>query len=361
MKLVFIDRLTRGMRTAADIFPDGEHTVPYIRKNTVLTEGMLAEMRRLGIRFAYIQERATAHSGGDSAPYAHSVVARKDPPLITSVMRDEAVGTLKEVFSASGRLTKLIEKLESVVSHLVDTLERDNSMIVNIGDLKSYDDYTYHHSISVAVLSIAMGQQLGLDPAALRRLGMCAMMHDIGKTAVPIELIQKPGRLSQEEYEAVKQHASAGYAHLVRERIGDEELWWGVRHHHEKVDGTGYPDGIGGGKIPMLSRILSVADVYDALTSNRPYRVPMSPADAVEYLMGGVGTSFDYVMVKAFLKRVRIYPLGSRLMLSDGRVGTVLSCENQLRPVLRLENGHILDLFHDPACRSIVICQICPD
>lgn len=352
------------MIVGQDVVPPGGGGVPYVRAGTVLTEGMISEMHRLGIRFAHISERVVAPgSGGGSGAAPSLPVIPKPKPVIAPQLRDNAVGTLQDMFSAASirdvhESARIVKQLDAVVDQLIDSIQKDSGMLVNIGDLKSYDDYTFHHSLSVAVVSLAIGQHLRFDRAALRQLGMCAMMHDIGKTAVPIELIHKPSRLSDDEFAVIKNHSPAGYDYLVGAGIGDEEMWQGVLHHHEKTDGTGYPDGMAGEEIPVMSRILSVADVYDALTSNRPYREPMQPAEAVEYVMGGTGTAFDYDMVTAFLQRMELYPVGSRLLLSTGKFATVLSNENQMRPVVRLDSGEIMDLYRDKQCRSMVITRL---
>lgn len=378
MKMVFIDNMRPGMVVAQDVFALDSGSIPLVAKNALLTDVIIEKLEQRGIRFIYIKEksdrppasrRAYASSGADKPP-ARQFYVPKPKPVIDVKLREDAIKSLDEVFTSisigkedvHASSVQIVKHLDKVVGQLVDSLQKDHSALVNINDLKSYDEYTFHHSLSVAVISIALGQYLGFDNKALHQIGMCSMMHDIGKTAIPIEIIHKTSRLDDEEFSLIKTHSPAGYDYLTKTVIGDEELCQGVLHHHEKTDGTGYPSGLQGDEIPLMSRIISVADVYDALTSNRPYRQPMQPADATEYIMGGVGTAFDYDIVSAFVKKMELYPVGSCIELSNGKLAIVLNNENQMRPVVRLAtSGDILDLYRDRSCLSIVVNRLIPE
>lgn len=367
MKLMVTEQLKSGMVTARDVFPPNNTLVPYIRKGTRLTAAMLEEMVRLNIHFAYVD--APSDPPAPTQPVADFPFPEKKPSLPPQLQKD-ALLSLENAFSAAELVApedihassvQVIRQVDAVVGRLVDSLNSEKDIMVNITDLKSYDEYTYHHSLSVAVLSIAIGQYLGLGDAGLNQIGMAAMMHDIGKTAVPIEVIHKTSRLDEAEFNIVKNHSPAGYDYLLHTAIEDDELCEAVLFHHEKVDGTGYPQGIAGDDIPVLSKIISVADVYDALTSNRPYRIPMQPAEAIEYLMGSVGSAFDLDVVDAFIHKVELYPVGSRVLLSNSRAAVVLRNENPMRPVVQLlDSGEILDLYRDRSCLSIVVSKLLP-
>jgi putative nucleotidyltransferase with HDIG domain len=241
---------------------------------------------------------------------------------------------------------QVINGLNNVIGQLVSAISRDTTGLVQINDLKSYDEYTYHHSLSVAILSIATGQALKLSTPKLFSLGRCAIMHDIGKQLTPIEIINKKGKLTQEEFLIVKKHAAEGAMSIKNKGIGDMELWSGIMFHHEKIDGTGYPKQLTGKEIPLFSRIIAVADVYDAVTSYRSYRTPMSPADAYEYIMSETGTAFEHDIVIAFAKKLQLYPVNTVVELSDKRKGVVVENNNlSLRPMVRvLPSNELLDL-----------------
>ena len=279
-----------------------------------------------------------------------------DVPPVKNLMEDDLkeeavteIRTLFDIAKTDGDMTtayRVVKELNNVVNYLVDTISSESNAVVHITDLKSYDEYTYHHSLSVAVLAIAIGQGLGIDSDKLKKLGNCAIMHDIGKTKVPLELINKPGRLTKEEFDIVKQHANNGRSFLERCDIGDFELWAAVAHHHEKVDGSGYPKGLKGDEIPLFSQIISIGDVYDAVTSYRAYRLPMSPADAIELVMSEIGRSFDYDIVNVFVGKLELYPVNSIVQLSDKRLAIVVENTNSMRPIVRtLDNGVLLDLM----------------
>ena len=255
-----------------------------------------------------------------------------------------------------------IKQIENVSEKLVRNINKNKEITIGISDLQTYDENTYLHSLSVTVIAIAIGTELGLNRKQLCDLGVCALLHDIGKVEIPIELISKPAKLTEAEYAVVKTHTSLGANYICANKEIDKGIYLGVISHHEKVDGTGYPNGLHKDEIPLMARIISVADVYDALTANRPYRKPVKPFEAIEYIMGGVGTSFDYNIVKAFLRRIEPYPIGSCVRLSDGRRGKIIrgNSNNPLRPVLKVigEKDEVLDLYNDFNLKNVVISDI---
>lgn len=411
MKLVSVKELLPGMVLAQDVYLEENPSTAYLRRGFVLTDKAIERLHSRRVRRVHIEDekpsapqaftplypkRVSPGAPAESAPvtytpkppvFSHDALgqprrANVMPPVlhvahatilaprptIDEDLREEAIQSLENTFdeiliSDSGiyGTPESLAPLDEVVSRLVRTVVFDKRTLVNINDLKSFDEYTYHHSLSVAVLSIAIGRQMGFSTNQLNKLGMAAMMHDIGKTAVPQELIKKPGRLDKREYGLVQEHAKAGTGYLMGSSVGDEKLWRAVLGHHEKMDGTGYPLGLKGNVIPMWSRIISVADVYDALTSARPYRMPMQPADALEYVMGGIGSSFDYDAVQALMVKVDLYPVGSSVELSNGELALVLDNENTMRPIVEiLGRGDVVDLFRDRQYLSVVVRRTVP-
>lgn len=353
LKLVLVEELQSGMTLAADVYSSEDSISPIIRSGIVLTSYVINHLKRRGISSVYIESDEVEE------------VARepKSPPALDPVLQKEALSNIEEIFlSAANRdmapSVQIIQHLETVVEKLVDSLLSEEKALVNINDLKSFDDYTYHHSLSVAVLSIAMGQHLGYSGPELNRLGTSAIMHDIGKTAIPVEIIRKAAKLTPEEFDLIKTHSTEGYNYLTKNHVGDVQIWEGVLYHHERIDGSGYPSGLRGIDIPKWSRIISVADVYDALTSNRPYRRPMQPADAIEYIMGGTGSAFDFDMVTALMRKVDLYPVGSKVELSNGHTALVVDNDNQMRPIVRLGNGDTVDLYRDRHYLSVVVKRV---
>lgn len=368
MKMVPIKKVVPGMTLAQDVFVYQDKNTAYLRRGAALDAVTIRRLREHGVEKVYVEGLYTAPTRQPIVFETHTPVSRSMAPL-PQQLRHDAISSLENLFTGGAiqegdihQAAQLVSQLDTVVSQLVNALSSDHAALVNISDLKSYDDYTYHHSLSVAVLSIGVGQYLGLSARQLNSLGLCAMMHDIGKTAIPIEIIRKPSKLDDDEYNTIKSHSSLGTSYLMEANIGNETLWGAVLFHHERMDGKGYPRGLKGNTIPVFSRIISVADVYDALTSARPYRQPMQPSEAIEYIMGGCNTAFDYDIVTALMHKVDLYPAGSIVQLSDGRYALVLDNENQLRPIVELLDSHnVIDLFRDRGFLNVTITRAVPE
>ena len=206
-----------------------------------------------------------------------------------------------------------ISDLETRVSELLPAGEQGLYELARSIDEK--DLYTYGHSERVCQYALALGRSAGLDEDRLSLLAKAALLHDLGKVEVPTAILRKPSRLTEDEFRQVAQHPARA-ADVIGQHEAYAEVASVVRHHHERVDGTGYPDGLRGAEMPAESRILAVVDAYDAMVSNRPYRRSMSTDDALEQLRGGVGTQFDPLYTAAFVSIVR-----DRQLLRAGRLG----------------------------------------
>ena len=271
--------------------------------------------------------------------------------VLDEKLKEQAIDSVKQLFTCfdaknDGTFNKTtahqcVSNIEEVVDDLLTVITGDNTGLVHINDLKSFDEYTYHHSLSVSILAMATGRELGLANSDLLRLGRCAMLHDIGKQLVPKDIINKKGKLTDAEFDTVKTHSYLGASNLKINAIGDVELWNSIMFHHERVDGSGYPKQLKGKDIPLFSKIISVADVYDAITSYRTYRNPMLPSEAIKIIVKDAGTAFDYDVVKAFYAKLDIYPINTIVELSDSRLGIVVDSENtfRLRPAVRIWGG----------------------
>jgi putative nucleotidyltransferase with HDIG domain len=339
-----MENIKAGMVTAAPVYvrnEEGRHLM-LVKQGTALTDLIIGRLYRYHVTLVAVF----------SDEPAAALPLSKIKPIISENLATEALGGLQDLFSvaAGSKVTtahRAVRQLDDVVDQLVETVSHEAGGLVHISHLKSHDDYTYHHSLSVAVLSIAIGRTMRLKKCELRELGRAAIMHDIGKILVPTDILNKPGKLTDTEFEIIKEHSAKGAAYLKKEGIGNSAMWDAIYAHHEKMDGTGYPSGLKGGEIPFFARIITVADVYDAVTSYRPYRGPMSPSVAFELLMSNADRAFEYNVVKAFAKSVEFYPIGAVLSISNGRIGMVVDNVNALRPTLRmLDNGEIVNLVH---------------
>lgn len=344
-----LSELRSGMLLAEDVIVFYRTPIPLLTKGTQLTERLIARMRSFDVNGAYISDGVN----DDIIPPA---------PVIPPEIHAEAAFRAKEFYTGiesltSERVFQNIRQLDQAVSQLRHSLEKNTTALVDVTNLQAYDDCTYRHSLSVAVLAMAVGMELHLEKHTLQRLGLSAILHDIGKMAIPISVLNKPGKLTSEEFARVKTHAERGKEYLEKAGFNDEEILGGVCFHHERLDGEGYPLGLTDQKIPRFAKIISVVDIYDALTSHRPYRTPMQPSEAVEYLMGNCGSALELSFVQAFLRRVELYPVGCCVLLSDGRKAIVVNNANPLRPVVRLMDPphQELELFSDQSLYNTVI------
>jgi len=230
------------------------------------------------------------------------------------------------------------DKARVLVSRLADQVIQNPDALVWLTHLKNRDEYTATHCINVCILALTFGRSLDLDDEPLHKLGMGALLHDIGKMQVPDEILNKPGRLSKAEFEIMKGHPTHGHAMLVDDHELEAESLHVVLHHHERLDGGGYPQGLAEVDIPLLTRIASIVDVYDAITSDRCYHDGVSPALALENLFKWSKGNFDVRLLEQFIKCLGIYPIGSVVRLNTNEVGMVVATDHdhRVKPIVLL-------------------------
>jgi putative nucleotidyltransferase with HDIG domain len=210
-----------------------------------------------------------------------------------------------------------------LVDDVMESINRHPDALLSLARLKTADEYTYMHSVAVCALMVALGRQLGLNDEQCHEAGMAGMLHDLGKAAMPQDILNKPGKLTPEEFDIIKQHAMRGYEMLVAGADVSEGVLDVCRHHHERWDGTGYPDGLAGEQISLLARMGAVCDVYDAVTSDRPYKAGWDPAHSLSQMATWKG-HFDTAVFQSFVKSIGIYPTGSLVRMRSGRLAVVL-------------------------------------
>jgi putative nucleotidyltransferase with HDIG domain len=208
------------------------------------------------------------------------------------------------------------------VEDISDSISRNPGAIISLARLKTADDYTYMHSVAVCAMMVALAKQLGLDDAQTRSCGMAGLLHDLGKVAMPTDVLNKPGKLTDAEYAVMQTHPTEGFKMLKASPNVDMVAQDVVLHHHEKMDGSGYPEGLKGDEISLYAKMGAVCDVYDAITSNRPYKTGWDPAESLRKMAEWTG-HFDKKVFQAFVKSMGIYPVGSLVRLTSGRIGVV--------------------------------------
>ena len=298
-------------------------------------EETLARVRRCGAAECWID----VSKGNDVAP-AEPVVQLAPPPapaakpIVRKSMAEElqnAASVLKRSKAAmnslfaEARMGNVVNTsgCRPLINDIVESIDRNADALISLCRLKMADEYTYMHSVSVCALMVSLGRQLGLDDATCREAGMAGLLHDLGKAAMPQDIINKPGKLTDEEFTIIKSHPVKGYEMLLESGVDNERVLDVCRHHHERMDGKGYPDALAEENISLIARMSAVCDVYDAVTSNRPYKAGWDPAESVARMASWQG-HFDSIVLQTFIKTIGIYPIGSLVRLASGKLGVVV-------------------------------------
>ena len=216
-----------------------------------------------------------------------------------------------------------LDHVADMVNEISDSVLRHPNAMISLARLKTSDEYTYMHSVAVCALMIALSRQLGMPSEQVHEAGMAGLLHDIGKMAIPDVILNKPGKLTDNEFSTMREHPEAGGRMLLESRQISALVLDVCLHHHEKVDGSGYPHRLAGEQISLFARMGAVCDVYDAITSDRPYKKGWDPAESIRKMAEWKG-HFDERVFQAFVKSVGIYPVGALVRLESGRLGVVM-------------------------------------
>lgn len=210
-----------------------------------------------------------------------------------------------------------------LVDEIASSVGRNPGAIVSLARLKTHDDYSYMHSMAVCALMVSLARQLGMDEREAREAGLAGLLHDMGKALMPLEVLNKPGKLTDAEFEIMKTHPRRGFELLEEGRGVGPDVLDVCLHHHERPDGKGYPEGLSGAALTRIARMGAVCDVYDAITSNRPYKEGWDPADSIAK-MASWKEQFDAEVFQAFVKSLGIYPIGSLVRMRSGKLAVVV-------------------------------------
>jgi len=355
MRYVSVDSIEAGMILGKPLI--GKNDGILLKRGAVLQISYINKIKELGYNGIYVEDDLSRDI--------------QIPEIIDENLRFEAIKTVKESFMNIERWRiippKTFNTISGIINSIVDSILTNRDAMVNLIDLKLFDDYTYYHSVNVCILSLVIGVAFNFNKSQLYDLGLASALHDIGKIYIPKEILNKKDKLTREEFEIIKTHSSRGYIFVKDNSDIPPVSYVAILHHHEKYDGSGYPSECKGDNISLFGRIISIADVYDAITSDRPYRKALPPYEAIEYIMGNGGIAFDPNIVKVFTRKIAPYPVGTSVRLSNNKIGLVVENYTDCctRPKIKIyKHGdkvvapYFIDLKNDLNTVGIVIAGI---
>lgn len=331
MRFVSIRHAQPGMKVGRTVFTEDGKVL--LGVGMTLTERLIQGLVRSGVDSLYIDD-----------PRTEDIVVED---VIRPETRQVAVETIEKTVKQITNSNKLARKIslkemglhfQQAFGSILDDLMQNKQMVAHLANISTHSPSLYHHSVNVAVLATAVGMSIGYNRSQLIELGVGAMLHDIGKVQLPAELLQKKERWNEAEMEIAKQHCMLGFNLLRKEHDISLLSAHICLQHHERLDGSGYPQGLKGKNIHEYAQIVGICDIYDSLTSPRPWRKRYMPQDALEFLMGAGGHLFEHRLINAFRSHIAIFPIGSSVVLNTGEVGVVCRVDPDYchRPTIRI-------------------------
>lgn len=331
MRLISVEMLRPEMKIARAVYQQGALILPAGRSNVTR---YIPNLQNMGIEYVYVEDDK---SEGIEIPDAIAEKTRNDCKQVLQATMQQ--------FSTTDRME--IGALQQCVGNVIADILKNPDVQVSLNDIASKDEYTFTHSVSTMVYALMIARKLNYSEQMLNLLGMGTLLHDVGKMIVDPSVMFKEGRLTKQEYEYVKMHTMYGYQALRRITMLPEQARQIAYMHHERLDGSGYPRGLSGDQIPEFSRIVAIADVYDALTTDRCYRKKWPADKAMNFLIERSEVNFDPELVALFTQQLAVYPNGSLVRLSNQYVGIVYDQNRSmpLRPIVRvIQNPEGVDI-----------------
>lgn len=338
LKEIPLSKLETGM--FVECYGDGSFANPFHHmRDYIHTPTQVMEFKSLGVNLVTIDDSKTKKCCDPIRP------GMVEPPF-----QFQGIHSAGKVYShCMGHVMDVMQRVRKgmdvdftqsyeAVDVLLAGVERDPAHLTLLAKLHHYDDYTLRHSLNVSLLALVFGKHLGMEREPLRRLAFAGLYHDVGKFKIPIEILNKPGRLSDREFEVMKHHSLIGYELLKDHPSISEDILLGVLHHHERSDGQGYPRQLTVEEKDPFSRILTIVDIFDALTSDRSYKKAYTPHDSIKAMFSWRNESFHPGLLEKFVECLGVYPPGSFVRLTDQTCGVVIEArpECPARPVVKV-------------------------
>lgn len=323
MRLEFIDRVKENDVLGKSILTDEGQIL--LKSGVKLTQNYINKLKELNVLYVYVEDDRL-----DDVNVEDEKLTELKQATIKSMSN-----IVKSLYGCDdNQFKQSLSAVDDLISYIVEIGDVDKSLY----DIKTYDNYTYVHSLDTCIMATFLGMTSGLSEYDLKELGVGAILHDIGKTKIPLSIINKHGKLTEDEFSEIKKHTIYG-GEMLRKNISIPDSVISVaEQHHERVDGTGYPYGLVGGQISKFAKIACLCDVYDAVSNDRCYRKKFNPNDAYELILAQSGSSFEPIIVLNFKNTFAIYPLGCCVKLSNGIEGYIIKQNSGFpdRPILRI-------------------------
>lgn len=351
MKCYAVEDLHPGMRTAKPVYTNRGQLI--IEEGTTLTTALISRLFFYGIESANVEELQMVKEEAEEETVfvprtSYSQQVKRRPEFMRfQIDYTKHLGAVKDsfesIYNSDGDIDtdELLEGTSELLSKASTTL----GLLDMLHNMRQIDDSIYAHSMNVALISRTIGEWLHFSEKDLELVTLCGMLHDIGKTALPAELINKPERYTDEEYAKVQQHTLFGYK-ILKDLPLDIHIKRTALMHHERGDGSGYPQGLKEGEIDQFAQIVAIADVYDAMTAARPYRAPLCPFQVIEAFEKEGLQKYHPQYILTFLKRIANSYQHNRVLLSNGQSGTIvmINPKHLTQPMLQMDDGSIFDL-----------------
>ncbi|MCC5909616.1 MAG: HD-GYP domain-containing protein [Clostridiaceae bacterium] len=343
MTTLLLEDSNAGMRISQDIL--NKTGIVLLPKGTVLSLSIINYLRKWHIDHIHVEEA--------QVPF---VSEKKKPQKQLSDTYKSTLNATTEIMEAlKGSAILKLKEVREVISEIGNFTDI-TSTLETISHLKAQDKYTYQHNLNVAIYCLFLGRWLELDDTSLKKLTYAGFLHDIGKFKVSEDILHKPDKLNEREFKEIKSHPVYGYSMVKKNPNLSQSIALGILQHHEREDGQGYPFGVEGPKIHLFAKIIAVADVFDAMTSERSYKGKQPPLKVAEELMNNHFSALDQKIVRTFVNRLSDFYIGSKVLLSNGVVGEIVAKNptSPANPLIKI-NNEFIDLSAD---RSITIEDI---